>query len=97
MEDRNQLEAQYWWAFACLALAGGRESGEFHEELVRRQAGEYPSPQEVDQIVNEASCQLSIVLNASLSDPAQREKRRVNGWQRHLLALATKTEQVEPL
>jgi hypothetical protein len=97
MEDRNQLEAQFWWAFACLVLAGRRESVEFHEELLRRGDGIYPSTNEVHRILDEASCHLSVVLNASLSDPAQQEKRRLSGWRRHLLALASSPEHFSPL
>ena len=94
MEDRNQLEAQFWWAFACLALAGRRESAEFHQELLRRQDGIYPSAQEVSRVLDEACCHLSTVLNSSLADPVWRQKRRLNGWQRHLLALTTRPEQI---
>ena len=87
MLNRDQLEAQFWWAFACLALTGCKQPEHFYEELVRRCAGFYPTEEEVKMIFNEACVLLSAVLNSTL-ESAGRDRRRVNGWERHLLALS---------
>jgi hypothetical protein len=87
MFNRDQLEAQFWWAFSCLALTGCKQPEHFHEELVRRCADSYPTEEEVKMIVNEACYVLSAVLNSTL-ESAGRDRPRLNGWERHLLALS---------
>lgn len=91
MEDRNHLEAQFWWAFSCLALAGRRGPAEFHMELMRRTACSFPTPEEVEGVVDEAVSYLSDVLNAGLYDEVPKTLS-MTGWKRHLLALATRPE-----
>jgi hypothetical protein len=91
MEERNQLEAQYWWAFSCLVLAGRRGPAEFHAELMRRTACSFPTPKEVEEVVDEAVGYLGDVLNAGLYREVPR-KLSITGWKRHLLALATHPE-----
>jgi hypothetical protein len=91
MEERDHLEAQYWWAFSCLVLAGRRGPVEFHAELMRRTACSFPTPEEVEATVDEAVGYLSDVLNASLYSQVPK-KPFTSGWKRHLLALATLPE-----
>ncbi len=91
MEDRIQLEAQFWWAFACLALAGRRQPEDFHAELLRRCADSSPTDEDVRRIVDEACCHLAVVLNATVND-AHRSQPRLSGWERHLLALSTRPD-----
>jgi hypothetical protein len=66
MEERNQWEAQYWWAFTCLVLAGRRSAADFNGEFLRRGFGSYPTPQQVESIVDEAISHLADVLNEGL-------------------------------
>jgi hypothetical protein len=66
MEDGNQREAQYWWAFTCLVLAGRRSAADFSGEFLRRSSGLYPTPQQVEKFVDEAISHLADVLNAGL-------------------------------
>ena len=89
--ERYQWETQYWWAFSCLALAGQRNAADFHAELLRRSSDSYPTPQQVESIVDEAVIHLAEVLNAAL---AQRQSPPIaaSGWDRHLLALSTRPE-----
>jgi hypothetical protein len=91
MKDRNQLEAQYWWAFACLALAGQRQVEEFHAELLNRCAGRYPTTEEVNRIMDEACCFLSVVLNSYMAK-CEQTSSRPSGWQRHLVALSRRPD-----
>ena len=91
MEDRNKLEAQYWWAFACLALAGQRKVEDFHAELLSRCAGSYPTGDKVNSIMDEACCFLSVVLNAYMSE-TDSQGPRLSGWHRHLLALSRRPD-----
>jgi hypothetical protein len=91
MEERDHFEAQYWWAFSCLVLAGRRGPSEFHAELMRRTACSFPTPEEVEATVDEAVGYLSDVLNAGLYDEVPK-KLFTSGWKRHLLALATLPE-----
>jgi len=91
MEERNHLEAQYWWAFSCLALAGQRRVEEFHMELLNRCAGRYPTHDEVNSIMDEACCFLSLVLNSSMAESDQQQSRP-NGWKRHLVALSRRPD-----
>jgi hypothetical protein len=91
MEERDHLEAQYWWAFSCLVLAGRRGPAEFHMELMRRTACSFPTPEEVEATVDEAVGYLSDVLNAGLYSQVPK-KLFASGWKRHLLALATRPE-----
>ena len=95
MDEKYQLEAQYWWAFSCLVLAGRRGPADFHEELLRRTSCSLPTSKEVEETVDEAVCYLSDVLNSGL---AQRVPQRLSmtGWKRHLLALATPQDRIEP-
>lgn len=87
MQDRNVLEAQFWWAFSCLAVAGHRNENDFGAETMRRNTGLYPDGAEVDLIVREACCHLALVLNRADSGEAT-ARRELNGWERHLLALS---------
>jgi hypothetical protein len=89
MQDKNLLEAQFWWAFSCLAVAGRRNEADFHEEVVRRYAGFHPDAGEVSSIVQEACCHLALVLNRAKSGEAT-ARRELSGWERHLLALSTR-------
>jgi hypothetical protein len=91
MEERDQLEAQYWWAFSCLVLAGRRGPAEFHEELMRRTACSFPTAEEVEALVDEAVGYLGDVLNAGLYRDIPKTLS-MTGWKRHLLALATRPE-----
>ena len=89
MQDKDLLEAQFWWAFSCLAVASRRNEEDFYAEVVRRNSGFYPDAVEVDSIVQEACCHLASVLNHANTNDAT--GRRVwNGWERHLLALSTR-------
>jgi hypothetical protein len=92
--DRDLLEAQFWWAFSCLALAGCRNAEHFHAELLRRSSGSYPEVEEVEAIVREACCHLAAVLNRALEGDA-RAQRAMNGWERHLLALSMRPGEME--
>jgi hypothetical protein len=89
MEDQNLLEAQFWWAFSCLAVVGRRDQVDFHAEVLRRNLGGCPDAAEVDSIVQEACGHLPSVLNrvetGDVSAP-----RLLSGWERHILALSTK-------
>jgi hypothetical protein len=87
MEDRNLLEAQFYWAFTCLVLAGRRGPEEFHAELTRRSGGSYPGPAEVGSIVEEALCHLPAVVNQALAKKCG-ARRPLSGWERHVLALS---------
>lgn len=90
-EGKYQWEAQYWWAFSCLALVGRRSPGDFHNELLRRSTGNYPTTDQVESIVDEAMSHLADVFNAALMgrlSPAQ----STSGWRRHVLALAMTPE-----
>jgi hypothetical protein len=87
MQDKNILEAQFWWAFSCLAVAGHRNEKDFHAETVRRNSQIYPDAVEVDSIVEEACCHLALVLNRARSGEAA-AGRELSGWERHLLALS---------
>jgi hypothetical protein len=89
--ERYLWEAQYWWAFSCLALAGRRNAADFHAELLRRNSGSYPTPQQVEAIVDEAVAHLAEILNASLME-RQSRPLAANGWDRHVLALSTRPE-----
>ena len=89
MQHKDILEAQFWWAFSCLAVAGYRNEEDFHAEVVRRNAEFYPDAVEVDSIVQEACCHLALVLNRAKSGKAAARRER-NGWERHLLALSTR-------
>lgn len=85
--EREILEAQFWWAFSCLAVAGLRNEEHFHAEVVRRYSETYPSEEEVEGIVKEACCHLATVMNRARSGDTK-PKRELNGWERHLLALS---------
>jgi hypothetical protein len=89
MLDKNVLEAQFWWAFSCLAVAGLRNENDFEAETVRRNAESYPDEAEVDSIVREACCHLALVLNRAHSGEAI-ARRELSGWERHLLALSVR-------
>lgn len=89
MQDQNVLEAQFWWAFSCLAVAGLRNENDFHAETVRRNAELYPDEAEVDLIVRQACCHLALVLNRANSGETI-ARRELNGWERHLLALSAR-------
>jgi hypothetical protein len=91
MEERDHLEAQYWWAFSCLVLAGRRGPAEFHAELMRRTACSFPTPEEVEAVVDEAVSCLGDVLNAGLYSEVPR-KLSMTGWKRHLLALTMRPD-----
>ena len=91
MEEKAQWEAQYWWAFSCLVLAGRRTAADFHSELLRRSSGMYPTPEQVEAIVDEAIGHLGDVFNAALADQVRKEQGE-NGWKRHVLALTMKPE-----
>ena len=89
MEDKSLLEAQFWWAFSCLAVAGRRNEADFHLEVERRNSGLCPEAAEVNAIVQEACCHLALVLNrARIVEGAA--CRALNGWDRHVLALTTR-------
>jgi hypothetical protein len=91
MENRDQLEAQFWWAFSCLALTGRRQAEELYAELLRRRAGSYPTTEEVNSIVDEACCYLSVILNSTLINKGP-DQSSLSGWERHLLALAKRPD-----
>lgn len=95
MEEKEQLEAQYWWAFSCLVLAGRRGSADFHDELLRRTACSFPTAKEVEGILDEAVCHLGEVLNSGLSENVP-QRLSLSGWKRHLLALSSPPERYEP-
>jgi hypothetical protein len=87
MPDKHLLEAQFWWAFSCLAVAGRRNEEDFQAELVRRNSGFYPDTVEINSIVQEACCHLVSVLNrADIGNVTPR--RSLSGWERHILALS---------
>ena len=88
MQDKDLLEAQFCWAFSCLAVAGRRNEEDFHVEVVRRNSGFYPDVAEVDSIVLEACGHLPLVLNRAKTGSAT-ARRVLSGWERHLLALST--------
>ncbi|HUJ29820.1 MAG TPA: hypothetical protein VLY23_00965 [Candidatus Acidoferrum sp.] len=92
-EQQDYLEAQYWWAFSCLALAGQRTAAEFHVELLHRTAGKFPTAEEVEAILDEAVANLGDVLNAGLHSQASRPA--VTGWKKHLLALSMRPEEAK--
>jgi hypothetical protein len=87
MKDRTLLEAQFYWAFACLVLAGRRGPDEFHAEMMRRSCGAYPDAAEVESTVEEALRHLPTVLNQALTSK-HRAPRPLTGWERHVLALS---------
>jgi len=89
MPDKDLLEAQFWWAFSCLAVAGRRNEEDFHVEVVRRNSEFYPDAVEVDLIVQEACCHLALVLNRAKTG-AVTARPVLSGWERHLLALSTR-------
>jgi hypothetical protein len=89
MQDKDLLEAQFWWAFSCLAVAGRRNEEDFHAEVVRRYAGFHPDVAEVDSIMQEACRHLAPVLNRAKTGDAT-PRRALNGWERHLLVLSTR-------
>ena len=89
MQNNDRLEAQFWWAFSCLAVAGRRNEEDFHEEVVRRYSGDHPDSVEVDSIVREACCHLALVLNRAKTGDAT-ALPVLSGWERHLLALSTR-------
>lgn len=91
MDERYQLEAQYWWAFSCLVLAGRRGSANFHDELLRRTSCAFPEAREVELIVEEAVTYLAEVLNAGLSETVP-QRLSMTGWKKHLLALSARPE-----
>ena len=66
MDDRFKLEAHYWRAFALLAIAGKRTIGDFWAELHRCSAGQFPSSQEVENILDEFYAELGRLLNSTL-------------------------------
>jgi hypothetical protein len=85
-EGKYQWEAQYWWAFSCLALAGRRSPFDFHAELLRRSAGHYPTPEQVEGVVDEAISHIADVFNAALvGQPSPNQS--MSGWRKHVLAL----------
>jgi hypothetical protein len=90
MQDKDLLEAQFWWAFSCLAVAGRRNEEDFHAEVVRRNAGLCPDAAGVNAIVQEACCHLASVLNRAKTGDAT-SRRVLSGWERHLLALSRQT------
>ena len=89
MLDKDLLEGQFWWAFACLAVAGRRNEEDFHAEMVRRNSGFYPDAVEVDSIVQEACGRLALILNRAKTGGAT-PRRELSGWERHLVALSTR-------
>ena len=89
MQDKDLLEAQFWWAFACLAVAGRRNEEDFLVEVVRRNSGFYPDAVEVDTIVQEPCGGLALVLNRAKTGGAT-ARRALSGWERHLVALSTR-------
>jgi hypothetical protein len=91
MQDKDILEAQFWWAFSCLAVAGHRHEEDFHEEVIRRNSGLYPDAAEVNSIVREACCYLPSILNRGKNNDAA-TRRVLSGWDRHVLALSTPQE-----
>ena len=89
MQDRNVLEAQFWWAFSCLAVAGRRNEEDFQRAVMRRHSGFHPDSAEVNSIMQEACCHLALVLNRAKSGQAA-VHRELSGWERHLLALSVR-------
>jgi hypothetical protein len=87
MQGNDLLEAQFWWAFSCLAVAGRRNEEDFHAETVRRNLGFYPDAMETNSIIQEACCHLASVLNRASGGDAT-TRRVLSGWERHLLALS---------
>jgi len=92
--ERDHLEAQFWWAFSCLILAGRRTAEEFHAELLRRTAGLLPTAKEVEQIVDEAVVHLGDVLNSGLYSRVPKHLA-ATGWKRHVLALTMRPEEAK--
>jgi hypothetical protein len=89
MQDKDRLEAQFWWAFSCLAVAGRRNEEDFRAEVVRRYSEFRPDPVEVDSIVQEACCHLALVLNRAKTGEST-ARRELSGWERHILTLSTR-------
>lgn len=90
-QERFLWEAQYWWAFSCLALAGRRKAADFHRELMQRNAGVYPTQEQADSLVDEALTFIAEVLNSAVAEQ-QANPVPASGWERHLLALSTKPQ-----
>ena len=89
-EDKFFWEAQYWWAFSCLALAGRRNGADFQAQLFQRSADSYPAPEQVESIVDEALTFLAEVLNAALRE-RQAGSTGASGWEKHLRALSVQS------
>jgi hypothetical protein len=89
MQDKDCLEARFWWAFSCLAVAGRRSEEDFRAEVARRSAGFYPDAVGVDSILREACCDLALVPNPTEASDATGQ-RKLSGWERHLLALSAR-------
>jgi len=87
MQAKDILEAQFWWAFSCLAVAGRRNEEDFHAEVVRRNSEHYPDAAAVNSIVQEACSHLAPVLNRAETGNAT-PRRVLSGWDRHILALS---------
>jgi hypothetical protein len=87
MQGKDVLEAQFWWAFSCLAVAGRRNEEDFRAEVERRHSGLCPDAAEVESIVQEACCHLALVLNRAETGGAT-PRRVLSGWERHLLELS---------
>lgn len=90
-EEKHEWEAQYWWAFSCLVLAGRRNAVDFHAELIRRSTGSYPTAEQVETIVDEALSHVAYVFNSALVGQTSREGS-ASGWRKHVLALAMNPE-----
>jgi len=88
-EDKFFWEAQYWWAFSCLALAGQRNAADFQAQLLQRSADSYPAPEQVESIVDEALTFLAEVLNAALRE--RQARPAASGWEKHLRALSVQS------
>jgi len=71
MDITSKLEAQFWWAFTCLTLAGRRNADQFNQETMRRIAGSFATESEVNSILDEAYQHLASVLNMTLASPEQ--------------------------
>ena len=90
MQDKDLLEAQFWWAFSCLAVAGRRNEEDFCTEMARRNSAFHPDAVEVNSIVQEACCHLAVVLNRAKTGDATGRRVLMSGWERHLLALSAR-------
>jgi hypothetical protein len=88
MQDKDLFEAQFWWAFSCLAVSGRRNEEDFRAQLMRRDAGLYPDAAEANSIIQEACRHLPSVLNRAKTNDAT-PRRALSGWDRHLLAVST--------